>query len=94
MRCNAADDAQRRKILLEDGVTERGNETAEAAMMRVREHLNLPAAPLEMARRVGPKREDRPRPILATFTRVTDRNAALRNARIHTNDDLCPASQP
>lgn len=92
MRCNAAYDAQRRKILLENGVTERGNETAEAAM-RVREHLNLPDAPLQMARGVGPRREDRPRPILATFTRVTDRNTALRNARIHIND-LRTASQP
>lgn len=54
---------------------------------------------LEPAHRVGPRREGKPRPIVARFLRYSDREAVIRNGRklrgtnIFVNEDLCAASQ-
>ena len=54
---------------------------------------------LERAHRVRPRREGKPRPIVARFLRYSDREAVIRNGRklrgtnIFVNEDLCAASQ-
>ena len=54
---------------------------------------------LERAHRVGQHQDARPRPIVARFTRYSDREAVMRSAKklrgtnIYINDDLCAASQ-
>ena len=102
-RCNAIDDHLRRNNVMIDGLPEDGAETSEITMLKVqdtlKEKMELPDVLLETAYRVGPRREDRPRTVLARFKRFTDREAAMRNTRklsgtkIYFNDDLCPASQ-
>ena len=86
-----------------DGLPEDGAETSEMTMLKVQgtlaEKMELPDVVLETAYRVGPRRDDRPRSVLARFKGITDREAAMRNTRklsgtkIYFNDDLCPASQ-
>ncbi|KAK3889420.1 hypothetical protein Pcinc_006584 [Petrolisthes cinctipes] len=54
---------------------------------------------MERAHRVGQRRDAGPRPIVARFSRYSDREAVMRSARklretnIYISDDLCAASQ-
>ena len=101
--CNALDDQHRRNNIMIDGLPEDATETSEHTMLKVqgliKDNLELPELPVEMVQRLGHRREDRPRPVLVRFPKLTDRDAAMRNARklkgtrIFLNDDLCPASQ-
>ena len=82
---------------------ERGQETweqtATAVTSLLEDKMELPGLVLERAHRVGPHRVDKPRTIVARFTRYCDREAVLRNAKklkgtnIFVNEDLCAASQ-
>ncbi|MPC72157.1 Protein unc-13 C [Portunus trituberculatus] len=86
------------------GIEERPrNETWEQLAVKISdlltEKLQLPNVQLECAHRVGQRQENRHRPIIARFTRFSDREAILRNVtklkgtRIFVNEDLCAASQ-
>lgn len=78
-------------------------ETCEQAAKKVchliENKLELPNVQLERAHRVGQHYPNRLRPIIARFTRFSDREAVKRNvskprgSRIYVNEDLCPASQ-
>lgn len=96
------EDYSRRNNLRISGLEERPNETWEqtsAAVTSLLEtKLQLPGVVLERAHRVGPHRDDKPRTIVARFTRYGDRDAAIRRGRylkgtnIFLNEDMSPAS--
>lgn len=103
-RINYQDDYSRRHNIRISGMAESvtgetWEQTAVMVSSLLADKLQLPDVQLERAHRVGQRREDRPRPIVARFTRYCDREAAMRNARrlrgtnIYLNDDLCAASQ-
>ena len=101
-RINDLDDSSRRNNLRIDGVEETAWETWEQTTIKVKnflkDQLNLEDVSLEHAQRVGPPRDRRPRTILARFSRLSEREAALRNARklrgsVFFYEDLCPESQ-
>lgn len=97
------DDYNRRKNLQIVGVEEDNNESWEQTAVKVNkiveEKLQLPKVDIERAHRVGLRRDNVSRPIVARFSRFCDREAILRNARklrgtnIFINEDLSPASQ-
>lgn len=102
-RCNYQEDYSRRNNVRITGLQELQGETWEQTTVQVskllEEKLQLPKPELERAHRVGPRRHDQPRQVIARFIRYSDREAAIRNAaklrgtRIYINEDLCPASQ-
>lgn len=103
-KANLQEDYSRRKNVRISGMEERsGNETweqtAAAVVTLFEDKMQLPGLVLERAHRVGPRRDDRPRPIVARFSRYCDREAVMRSARklkgtkIFVNEDLCAASQ-
>lgn len=103
-RCNYMEDYSRRNNIRITGIKEQnGNETWEQTAAKVLsvldDKLQLPDLDLERAHRVGQRRDDKPRTIVARFSRYRDREAVMRNARklkgtnIYMNDDLCAASQ-
>lgn len=102
-RSNYQEDYNRRNNLQFLGMEERPGETWEQSAVQVTklltEKLELPPIELERAHRVGQRVDDRHRPIIARFTRFSDREAVMRNVaklkgtRIFINEDLCPASQ-
>lgn len=103
-RVNQQEDFSRRNNIRISGVAEPNSEetfeqTAVMVSSLLADKLELPGVGLERAHRVGQRRDGRPRPIVARFSRYCDREAAMRNARklrgtnIYFNDDLCAASQ-
>ena len=97
------EDYGRRNIRITGMEERRGGETWEqtAAMVLslLDDKMQLPGLELERAHRVGQRRDARPRPIVACFSRYSDREAVMRSARklkginIYLNDNLCAASQ-
>ena len=85
--------------MAESDNSETWEQTAVKVSSLLSDKLQLPGVELERAHRVGQRQNDRPRPIVARFTRYCDREAAMRNAKklrgtnIYLNDDLCAASQ-
>ena len=61
--------------------------------------LLVPGLIVERAHRVGPRRDAKPRTIVARFSRYSDGVSVMRNAsklkgtNIFVNDDMCPALQ-
>lgn len=102
-RCNQQEDQSRRNNLQFDGVEELQDETWEQTATHIskllEDKLQLPNIEMERAHRVGQRLDQRPRPIIAKFSRFCHREAVLRNSaklratRIYVNEDLCPASQ-
>lgn len=103
-RINQQEDYSRRKNVRINGMEERdGTETWEQTAAKVtsvlEDKMQLSGLVLERAHRVGARREGKPRPIVARFSRYCDRDAVLRNGRklkgtnIFVNEDLCAASQ-
>ena len=102
-RCNYQEDYSRRNNLQIVGVEEHQDETWEQTASQVTKLLDnkmqLQNVEVERAHRVGRRTDQRPRPIIACFTRFCDREAVLRNAAklrgtsIYVNEDLCSASQ-
>lgn len=103
-RLNYQEDYSRRNNIRISGMAESGSgETWEQTAVKVTsllaDKLQLPGVELERAHRVGQRRDDKPRPVVARFTRYRDRETAMRSARklrgtnIYFNDDLCAASQ-
>lgn len=96
------EDYSRRKNLRISGLNERGDETweqtAAAVTSLLETKLQLPGVVLERAHRVGPRRDDRPRTVVARFARYGDRDAAIRRGshlkgtNIYLNEDLSSAS--
>lgn len=96
------EDYSRRKNLRISGLEEQGNETWEqtsAAVSSLLEtKLQLPGVALERAHRVGPRRDSKPRTVVARFTRYSDRDAAIRRGsqlkgtNIYLNEDMSAAS--
>lgn len=102
-RLNYQEDYSRRNNLRITGFRELpGGETWEETTLKVNklleDKLQLPAANLERAHRVGKTNSSYPRPIVVRFVKFSDREAAIRNAKklkgtgIYLNEDLCPAS--
>lgn len=97
------DDYNRRNNLQIVGVEEQSNESWEQTAVKVNQiienKLHLPKVDIERAHRVGPRRDQKSRPIIARFSRFCDREAVIRNAgklrgtSIFINEDLSPASQ-
>lgn len=103
-RINQQEDYSRRNNIRISGMQEVDDgETWEQTAVRVtsliEEKLQIPGIELERAHRVGKRRDEKPRPIVARFSRHCDREAVMRSARklkgtnIYLNDDLCAASQ-
>lgn len=103
-RCNYMEDYSRRSNIRITGVEERSGgetweQTAATVLSLLDDKMQLPGLELERAHRVGQRRDARPRPIVARFSRYSDREAVMRSARklkgtnIYINDDLCAASQ-
>lgn len=103
-RINQQEDYSRRKNIRISGLEERSStetweQTAAAVTSVLEDKMQLPGIVLERAHRVGLRREGKPRPIVARFSRYSDREAVLRNGRklkgsnIFVNEDLCAASQ-
>lgn len=103
-RLNYQEDYSRRNNVRISGVEERGasetwEQTAAAVTSLLEEKMQLPGLVVERAHRVGMRRDDRPRHILARFARYCDRDAVMRNSNklrgtnIFMNEDLCAASQ-
>ncbi|XP_050715616.1 uncharacterized protein LOC126998200 [Eriocheir sinensis] len=103
-RLNYQEDYSRRSNVRISGMEERGatetwEQTAAAVTSLLEEKMQLPGLVLERAHRVGVRRDARPRPIVARFSRYCDREAVMRNSKklrgtnIFVNDDLCAASQ-
>lgn len=102
-RCNYQEDYSRRNNLQIVGVEEKRGETWEQTATEVsnllKSKLDLPDIQLERAHRVGQRIDNRTRPIIARFSKYSDREAVMRNVsklrgtRIYVNEDLCPASQ-
>lgn len=102
MRSNRQEDFNRRNNLRLSGLHEQGETNWEQTCSRVaallEDKLQLPGVEIEHARRVGPISSTRPRQIITTFTRYSDREAVLRNARklkgtgVFVDEDLCAAS--
>lgn len=103
-RANYMEDSSRRNNLRIDGIPEVQSETWEQTALKVttllQDKLEMPNVELERAHRVGMRdaQERRPRTIVARFSRFSDRDKAIRNARklkgtkIYLNEDLCAAS--
>ena len=102
-RCNYQEDYNRRNNLQIAGLEETQGETWEQTVNKVfkllEEKLELQNIQLERAHRVGQGVNNKPRPIIARFSRYSDREATkraaikLRGTKIFFNDDLCKASQ-
>ena len=103
-RTNYQEDYSRRNNLRISGVEEREpsetwEQTAVAVTSLLEEKLQMPGLELERAHRVGVRRDSKPRPIVARFSRFCDREAVMRNSNklrgtnIFVNEDLCAASQ-
>ncbi len=101
---NHQEDYSRRNNIRIGGVAEpESGETFEQTAMMVSSllanKLELHGVELECAHRMELRRDYRPRPIVARFSRYCYREAAMRNARklrgtnTYVNDDLCAASQ-
>lgn len=96
------EDYSRRKNLRISGLEEQRDETWEqtsaAVTSLLESKLQLPGVVLERAHRVGPRRETKPRTIVARFTRYSDREAAIRRGshlkgtNVFLNEDMSPAS--
>ena len=103
-RVNLQEDYSRRNNIRISGMDEMGDgetweQTAAEVTSLIEEKMQIPGILLERAHRVGQRRDAKPRPIVARFTRHCDRENVMRNARklkgtnIFMNDDLCAASQ-
>lgn len=103
-KANFQEDYGRRKNVRISGLKERvANETWEQTATSVatllQNKLGLPGLVVERIQRVGPRRNDKPRTVVAHFSRFSDREGVVRNrtklrgTNIFVNDDLCPASQ-
>lgn len=103
-RTNYQEDYSRRNNVRISGVEEHEpNETWEQTTVAVTSLLEnkllMPGIELERAHRVGVRRDARPRPIVARFSRFCDREAVMRNSNklrgtnIFVNEDLCASSQ-
>ncbi|KAK4290352.1 hypothetical protein Pmani_036740 [Petrolisthes manimaculis] len=102
-RQNYQEDYSRRNNLRITGLQEQpGGESWEETPVKVNklleDKLQLPAANLERAHRVGTTNSSYPRTTMVRFEKFSDREAAIRNAKklkgtgIYLNEDLCPAS--
>lgn len=102
-RTNYQEDYNRRNNLQIVGLEEQTNESWEQTAVKVtkllEEKMELLQVEVERAHRVGPRREERNRPVVVRFSKFSDREAVRRNAaklrgtRIYVNEDLCQASQ-
>lgn len=84
-RLNYQEDYSRRNNVRISGVEERGasetwEQTAAAVTSLLEEKIQLPGLVVERAHRVGMRRDDRPRHIVARFARYCDRDAVMRNS--------------
>lgn len=96
------EDYMRRKNLRISGLEEHRDETWEqtsaAVTSLLESKLQLPGVVLERAHRVGPRRDNKPRTVVARFTRYSDREAAIRRGshlkgtNIFLNEDMSPTS--
>ncbi|KAK3878659.1 hypothetical protein Pcinc_016720 [Petrolisthes cinctipes] len=81
-RCNHQEDQSRRNNLQFVGVEEHQDETWEQTVAHVtkllEDKLKLPSIEVERAYRVGQRMDQRPRPLIAQFSRFCDREAVLR----------------
>ena len=102
-RCNYQEDYSRRNNVRIAGLQELQAETWEQTIVEIskllEEKLQLPNIEMERAHRIGQRRDNQPRQVIARFARYSDREAVIRNAaklrgtKIYINEDLCPASQ-
>ncbi len=103
-RINCQEDYSRRNNIRISGVEEQSSEqtweqTAAVVSSLLKDKMQMPGLELERAHRVGQRRDGKPRPIVARFSRFCDREAVMRSARklrgtnVYLNDDLCAASQ-
>lgn len=102
-RLDYQEDYNRRNNLHITGIEEQEGETWEQTAVKVKKllesKLQLQNTDLERAHRVGLRRAHGPRPVVARFSRFSDREAVIRNVtklrgtKIYINEDLCPASQ-
>lgn len=102
-RCNYLEDYSRRNNIhitgLEEKPEETWEQTAEQVGKLLADKMQLPNLTLERAHRVGQRKNQRPRPVVARFLRYGDRELVMRNGtklkgtEIYINDDLCQASQ-
>lgn len=103
-KVNYQEDYSRRNNIRINGMEEQGSgetweQTAAAVSSLLEQKMELPGIELERAHRVGIRRDGKPRPIIARFSRYCEREAVMRNAKklkgtnIYVNEDLCPESQ-
>lgn len=102
-RINYNEDYSRRNNLRITGIKEQPGETWEQIASQVSrlldDKLQLLEVRIERAHRVGAASASYPRTIVARFTKFSDRDAALRNAKklkgtgFFFSEDLCQASQ-
>ena len=103
-RIDSLEDHSRRNNIRIEGIPEVVNENWEQSTDKVvkllRDNLKLTQKiEIERAHRVGPTRQDKPRPIIAKLLRFQDKQLILKNSkqlkgtRIFINEDLCDASR-
>lgn len=103
-KVNYQEDYSRRNNIRIYGIEEQGSsetweQTAAAVTSLLEQKMELPGMELERAHRVGERRDGKPRPIIARFSRYREREAVMRNVKklkgtnIYVNEDLCPESQ-
>lgn len=101
-RLDYLDDQSRRNNLRFAGIPEESGETWEQCQVKVakivKDRLNIPEVNLERAHRIGKINSQRPRDIIAKFSRFPERDAVfrarteLKGTNLYVNEDYCPGT--